>query len=93
MDKDKLKRLLEAPPLKFDTTNHSVAQLKKRCNEQQELILYLAQCLSTQAASIIDMRKQMGSHAGAIEAVADILSDKPEPAIIMPKAQLVGFDD
>ena len=94
MDREKLKKLLSAKPLKFETTNHSVAQLKKRINDQQELIEYLAQCLSTQAASIIDIRNKMNTQEGAIEFLADAagLENGPEPMIVMPETKLVGFD-
>jgi hypothetical protein len=94
VDRERLKTLLSAKPLKFETANHSVAQLKKRVNDQQELIEYLAQCLSTQAASIIDIRKKMGTQEGAIEFLADQagLENGPEPMIVMPDSKLVGFD-
>lgn len=95
MERERLKKLLEAKPVNVsEQMSFAQQRLAKRVNDQHELILYLAQCLSTQAAAIIDIRKKMGAQEGAIEFLADQagLENGPEPMIVMPENKLVGFD-
>lgn len=94
MDKQRLQKLIEAKPLTHQTDSVAEQALKRRVNEQQELIAYLAECLAQQAGAILDIRRKMIEHKNAIEGVGNMLTGEGDegPSIVMPpQSELIGF--